>query len=160
VRDVPIASYIGAEIPPSSRVCVACHAPASADGPGPTSAAIWLGRGGAGEDGAAIEMAPVHASIGCMGCHRGGPSELERGASHSFEIDRQSCLPCHEDRVDAAREESRLLRERARAILGAQAGPHPAGASRNARLVLGDPAPAAHHAAYARLLLSSEAHDE
>ncbi len=79
-----------------SSACIYCHTPS--DATGPSSAAIWAGRGASDPiTGAALLGPAPHAAVpgGCVGCHRAGPAELERGRSHAFRADVASCSACH-----------------------------------------------------------------
>ena len=66
--------------------------------PSASAAALWLGRGGLDPaTGAPLTGAPLHAGIagGCVGCHRAGPDDVERGAGHGFRAPASVCAPCH-----------------------------------------------------------------
>jgi hypothetical protein len=147
VRDLP-GSYLGAALPDDTRLCARCHAPAQEGGLGPTSAVLIAGEGA------------VHPTS-CIACHDGGPSELERGRGHTFRAG--ACAPCHEDRIAQARRESASMHERARAVLvragvaidSAHVAPSELPGTDEARMILGDPAPAAHNPVLARRLLDA-----
>jgi hypothetical protein len=158
----------------ASAVCLPCHTPEAGEAsPSASAAALWLGRGGLDpETGAPLDGPRPHGAVarGCVGCHRAGPSELQRGAAHAFVARREDCASCHAAGVPADDVRARALAawQRARARLGAEAaGPRHASGQRldlatplgraawNVSLVLEDPAAAAHNAPYARLLLSA-----
>src|SRR5204863_7536275 len=112
-----------------------------------------------------------HAAIagGCVGCHRGGPDNLQRGGGHAFRAPTSVCTPCHPQGAPVAAD----LRARAQALWrSAQTGesgrrPAHAGGARVDRrtprgralwdllLVLEDPAAVAHNARYAEALLDA-----
>lgn len=158
-----------------SKICLGCHTPEPNDkGPSATAGALWAGRGGVDPaTGAPLEGAAPHTAVGggCIGCHRSGPPELERGAGHAFRTASKECTPCH-----APGRSDRSIRSRAEALwksLESGGVPpripiplHAAGraldlgtargrASWNVALVLEDPAADAHNAPYARRLLDS-----
>jgi hypothetical protein len=160
-------------LPPTadrSLVCLGCHTPGLERGvgsPPASAAALWLGRGGVDpQTGAPLNGAAPHAAVagGCVGCHRSGPSGLERGAGHAFAVDRGACASCHPRGVPGDD-----LRARARALWPSpdrSRPPHAASpdlrldtprsrAVWNILLVLEDPAAAAHNAPYARMLLEA-----
>jgi hypothetical protein len=162
--------------PKESAICLPCHAPDPAEpAPAATAAALWLGRGGLDPaTGARLDGPRAHAGVarGCLGCHREGPRELERGAAHAFEARREDCGGCHRGAAPAAddvRTRAAALWTLARARLGArgEGGPPHARASRfdlttalgraawDVALVVEDPAAAAHNAPYARQLLAA-----
>lgn len=104
LRPVPVPAPLQDAMPPSlgsSRVCLGCHAPAkSTTWPEATAAVLWLGRGGLDpETGTSLEGPRSHARIqgGCVGCHDGGPLDLERGTRHGFRAIRNRCEHCHDD---------------------------------------------------------------
>ena len=120
--------------------------------------------------------APAHASVtgGCVGCHRGGPATVERGAGHAFQAPPAVCAPCHPGQLPASDlpQQARRLWDRWRGAADTPTAtfPHAAGASAaldlgtpvgralwNVLLVLEDPAAAAHNAGYARALLAAAA---
>ncbi len=176
LRATPVPSSLAgsaAQVPAKSRVCVSCHAPDGEGLPAASAASLWL---------ASSEHADVDG--GCVGCHRAGPDDLERGASHRFAADPTACAPCHEgDAVAEARAQSAELQERARSLWdalvargavrvadGEQGDPvhartptvadpdSPEGrAARDVALVLEDPAAGAHGPARARSLLDRAA---
>jgi hypothetical protein len=175
------ASLEGASIPEASLVCIPCHAPGGALAPEASAAALWAGVGGVDVDTAEPlpKIAP-HGAVerGCLGCHGAGPANLRRGAAHAFASDPRACAPCHAGGAPDVASLGRALREEASAALGeilrarppsrdlpADDPPHAAGASLAAdplgraeydvRLVLEDPAAAAHNAPYARALLEA-----
>jgi hypothetical protein len=81
-----------------SQVCTPCHTPDANRTAGPSSAAIWAGRGGVDPSSGAALVGPAsHAGVprGCIGCHSEGPPELERGKGHAFQARRESCKTCH-----------------------------------------------------------------
>ncbi len=164
-----------AEATRASAVCLPCHTPDAGEAsPSASAAALWLGRGGLEPaTGAPLEGPRPHGAVarGCVGCHRAGPSDLQRGAAHAFVARRQDCASCHAGGVPADDVRARALAawQLVRARLGADAasGPHHARGQRldlatplgraawDVALVLEDPAAAAHNAPYARLLLSA-----
>jgi hypothetical protein len=159
----------------ASAVCLPCHTPEAGEAsPSASAAALWLGRGGLEPStGAPLEGPRPHGAVarGCVGCHRTGPPELQRGAAHAFAARREDCASCHAGGVppDDVRARARAAWQLARARLGgdADAGPRHANGQRldlatplgraawDVALVLEDPAAAAHNAPYARLLLSA-----
>lgn len=174
LRDVPPPESVDAARArrhPESLVCTSCHAP--------------IGEGLPAASTAALVLAPdaVHADVegGCVGCHRGGPDDLERGASHRFAVDPSACAGCHEGDVMAdARALSENLSTRARSLWsdfvargavrlsdGSEDDPPHARrptiagdasiarAAHDVALVLEDPAAGAHAPAYARRLLDT-----
>ncbi len=188
LRDVVLPELLaGLSLPSPTRICVRCHAPlasfasASAGGvrpPQASAAAIWLGRGGVDpQTGARIDAPSVHGAIdgGCIGCHSTGPSDLERGASHSFKVDLSKCAACHPGTIPDSATIDRDLQEQAAAVLAklvAMKAPaskdRPRHASAfmlsddrigratyDALLVLEDPAAAAHNAPFARALVQA-----
>jgi hypothetical protein len=179
LRAVPRPALLAeAALAPSatkSAVCLGCHTPAAGEPVTASAAPLWLGRGGLEPTTGAPLVGPApHAAIegGCVGCHRGGPAELERGAAHAFVARREDCRACHAGGVpaDDLRARARAAWEVVRARLGATpdegAPPHAGGrrldlstplgrAGWDVSLVLEDPAAAAHNAPYARLLLSA-----
>jgi len=188
LRDVTLPdSFRGVPVPERSRICVRCHAPAAsfasgADGalaPPASAAAIWAGRGGIDpQTGDPLGAPSVHGAVdgGCVGCHRGGPVELERGSGHAFRADVTSCAGCHGDTVPDTAAIGREIRDRAAFLLASLAGVRPPVASdpRHAGtlglprdrigravydvlLVLEDPAAAAHNTPFARALLAAAA---
>jgi hypothetical protein len=96
-------------------VCLPCHSPDPADArPGASAAAIWLGRGGLDpETGAELAGGAPHAGVanGCIGCHRAGPENVERGAGHGFRAPASACAACH-----PGRQPSSELRARAQQL--------------------------------------------
>jgi hypothetical protein len=161
----------------ASSVCLPCHTPDAGDTrPGASAAALWLGRGGLDPaTGAPLTGSAVHAGVagGCIGCHRAGPDNLERGAGHGFRAPTSVCASCHPPRTPTTD-----LRAWAQALWRAlrkhetPLPPHAAGdadgvrvdrrtplgrAAWNVLLVLEDPAAAAHNARYADALLASAA---
>ena len=139
--------------------------------PSASAAAIWRGRGGLDPaTGQPLTGGAPHAAIagGCVGCHRGGPDNLERGSNHAFRAPASVCTTCHPQGPPPATD----LRARARQLWrGVQTGesgrPAHAGDTRVDRrtprgraiwdllLVLEDPAAAAHNARYAGALLDA-----
>jgi hypothetical protein len=158
--------------PGRSAVCLACHAP-DPDEPRPsaTAAAIFFGRGGIDPvSGAPLQGAFTHARVAdaCVGCHRNGPTTLERGAGHRFAAAPSACRSCHAQVPPASdvAERARRLWQVWRGHDTATGPPHagnarpdrrtPRGrAAWNVLLVLEDPAAAAHNAPYARALLAA-----
>lgn len=147
-----------------SSTCIACHS--QREGRGPSSVAIWTGRGVLDPETSAPLIGPApHAAVpgGCIGCHRAGPSEVERGSGHAFRVDRGACKACHGDRAPTR------LEERAHAILvragvGPRSGPpahaelhQPQGPRERAlalvQFVLEDRGAATHNPQYAEALL-------
>lgn len=174
LRETPVPALL-AGAPPS--VCLGCHAPDAADArPNASAAALWLGRGGVDPaSGAPLPGAPLHAAVpgGCVGCHRAGPDNLERGPGHGFRAPPAACTPCHPaappPRGDVQTRARQLWRLLAR---GDAAGPAHARADDGVAidrrtplgratwdllLVLEDPAAGAHNARYARTLLDAAA---
>jgi hypothetical protein len=103
LRRVPLPSELD-DIPASalerSSSCIACHG--QREGRGPSAVALWTGRGALDPESSAPLVGPApHAAVpgGCVGCHRSGPSELERGSGHAFRVDRAACASCHGDRA-------------------------------------------------------------
>ncbi|MES1165819.1 MAG: hypothetical protein ABUR63_08680 [Verrucomicrobiota bacterium] len=107
---IPVAALLRTPVPPpmlggaagipeKSRVCLACHAPDQSDAaPSASAAALWLGRGGIDPTtGTALNGPAPHARVagGCVGCHRGGPADLARGAGHAFLAGAKICGSCH-----------------------------------------------------------------
>jgi hypothetical protein len=168
----PPVLLVGVAPPDRSAVCLGCHTP-DADEPRPsaTAAAIFFGRGGVDPtSGAPLPGGVTHARVadGCLGCHRSGPSAVERGAGHRFATAPSTCRSCHaqvpptSDLAGRARRLWQLWRGADTAV-----GPPHAGSVRpdrrtprgraawNVLLVLEDPAAAAHNAPYARALLAA-----
>lgn len=119
VRIVPSPESLGeiANLGPSG-VCLRCHAALAGEGaPSASAANLWLGRLSK-ED--ARRPAP-HARIdkGCLGCHAGGAPGLsvERGAGHTFQVDRARCQPCHEcPKEERPGKDGKRVKERAGAL--------------------------------------------
>jgi hypothetical protein len=147
-----------------SSACIYCHAPI--DLSGPSSAAIWAGRGAFDPETSEPLLGPApHAAVpsGCVGCHRAGPDGLARGSGHAFRVDETRCARCHAERPIPA------LRERAERLLtsageGPRSGlPHHAEeralstprarAIALVRFVLEDRGAAVHNPRYAQALL-------
>lgn len=170
LRRVQVAESVS-RLPDRSRICASCHAPIEDDALPSASAAVLL-----------LADNGEHRAVegGCIGCHRAGPDGLERGATHAFAVDPQSCAPCHEEPVFArSRASSLALRTRAqtlwdalvaRGIVRAGSGDDDdplhargptltdpasplASTARNVALVLEDPAAGAHAPGYASALL-------
>jgi hypothetical protein len=162
----------------SSRVCLPCHAPSPGEArPSSSAAALWLGRGGVDPSSGRPLAGPApHAAVGggCVGCHRGGPAAVERGAAHGFQAPAATCAPCHARAAPPpasdVRERARRLWDAWRARAAGEEDPHrPPHASGTAAdratplgravwdvlLVLEDPAAGAHNAPYARALLAA-----
>jgi hypothetical protein len=168
-----------------SRVCFGCHSPRDGDRvPMATAAALWAGRGGLDpKSGSRLDGPAPHVAVagGCIGCHRAGPPELERGAGHAFRTLGTACMPCH-----AANRSDSAIRKKAEALWAVASAKldrandvagrtrpsmnptHSTGARLNLAsprgraawdiaLVLEDPAADAHNAAYARALLDAAA---
>jgi hypothetical protein len=185
VRDVRLpSSFDGVSMARTTRVCVPCHAPDGASAPSASAAAIWAGRAGIDpETGAPLSAAFTHGQVerGCVGCHRAGPTGIERGAGHAFAGDRGACSRCHGDAVPDAAAIGKGVQDDATALLAKLEGMGALGASpskslpgrprhaarldlRSNRLgraaydvmlVLEDPASAVHNAPYARTLLEA-----
>ena len=160
----------------SDNVCLPCHTPDAGDErPRASAAALWLGRGGLDPaTGAALAGAAPHAGIpgACVGCHRAGPDDVERGAGHGFRAPASVCAPCHPQPIP-----SQDVRARAqqlwRALRKTDAGGPVHAAERDGLrvdkrtplgratwdllLVLEDPAAGAHNARYAQALLDAAA---
>lgn len=160
-----------ATVPAEARVCVRCHESSSDGLAWASTASVWLGATPSGPREA------VHAGVdrGCVGCHRVGPPELERGAGHAFEVREEACAACHDEPLlDRVREQQRDQRARAVALWarlvarGAVEGganehasameirtrdPELARAARISRFVLADPGVAAHAPGLAEPLL-------
>jgi hypothetical protein len=159
----------------AESVCLPCHTPDATDArPSASAAALWLGRGGLDPaTGAPLTGAPLHAGIagGCVGCHRGGPDGLERGASHGFRAPASTCTPCHGQgppaSTDVRARAEQLWRglRKTDSITPAHADPTVSIDRRTARgraawnllLVLEDRGAGAHNARYARALLDAAA---
>jgi hypothetical protein len=147
-----------------SSACIYCHTPTEFGGP--SASAIWAGKGAFDPITSEPLLGPApHAAVpsGCVGCHRAGPAELERGKGHAFRADLGQCASCHAKRPIPA------LRERAEKILidagqGPRSGP-PRHAEMRApttpreralglvRFVLEDRGAAVHNPRYAEALL-------
>ena len=155
-----------------SAVCLPCHTPDSAArAPGASAAALMAGRGGLDpETGRPLTGSPSHAAVtgGCVGCHRGGPTTIERGAGHAFQAPRTVCAPCHPGALPPSElpQQARRLWNRWSDHADAAAPPHATGATLDLRtprgralwnvlLVLEDPAAATHNARYAQALLAA-----
>ena len=173
LRETPVPALLAGA---TSNVCLPCHTPDAADArPTATAAALWLGRGGLDPaTGAPMTGAPLHAGVagGCIGCHRGGPDNIDRGAGHGFRATAAACAPCHGSAPPASD-----VRARAQQLWRRLAGrdvTDPAharvrdGVTVDRRtpygravwdllLVLEDPAAGAHNARYARALLDASA---
>jgi hypothetical protein len=173
LRDVSVPALLAGAIDARadrSRVCLVCHTPGPGDrAPAASAAAIWAGRGGVDpKSGSPIDGAAPHAAVpgGCIGCHRTGPPELERGSGHAFHAGSTACGVCH-----AAGRADPSLRRRAEDLwtrLGGSPSSTPHAASTrldrsttrgralwNVALVIEDPAADAHNAPYARRLLDA-----
>jgi hypothetical protein len=170
LRSIPVPAVLAGA--PQS-VCLPCHTPEADDTrPSASAAAIWRGRGGLDPaTGQPLTGGAPHAAIagGCVGCHREGPSNLERGGGHAFRAPTSVCTPCHPQGAPVAAD----LRARAetlwRSAQTGESGRRPAHADdasvdrRTPRgralwdllLVLEDPAAAAHNARYAGALLDA-----
>ena len=156
-----------------SAVCLPCHTPdATAGAPRATAAALMFARGGLDPaSGEPLSGTPAHATVsgGCVGCHRGGPASVERGAGHAFQTSPSVCMACHRTALPASDLplQARRLWQRWRGDGQTAAIPHatsgaaldlatPVGrALWNVLLVLEDPAAATHNARYARALLAA-----
>jgi len=171
LRDTPVPAMLAGT---AANVCLPCHTPDAADArPSASAAAVWLGRGGLDPaTGAPLTGAPLHAGItgGCVGCHRGGPSDVERGAGHGFRAPASVCAPCHgpalitsDVRARAGELWRRLRKQEPPAPAHADATVNvdrrtPLGrAAWNVLLVLEDRGAGAHNARYARALLDAAA---
>jgi len=145
---------LGAE----SRICVACHAPDETGAPQASAAAIVFARGGIDPlTSAPIEGTPTSMPNGCIGCHRNGPTDVERGAGHAFKAahrDEASDRKLHDEAKQLL---SQLLELDDGAPVHASTRSLPNGprglAMRDVLLVYEDPAAATHNASYARALL-------
>jgi hypothetical protein len=160
----------------ASRVCLPCHAASTDDDAPPASAAlIWAGRGGRDENGAPVAANGPHLATpgGCIGCHRGGPADVEQGRSHGFRAGSDACSGCHAEKLPSLDVAARARALWARLTFGTERGaasskkPLHAGALTTPRsadaslrvaawdveLVLEDPAAEAHNAAYSKTLL-------
>jgi hypothetical protein len=163
----------------AESVCLPCHTPDAAEArPSASAAALWLGRGGADPaTGAPLTGAAPHAAVtgGCVGCHRGGPDDLERGVGHGFRVPASVCAPCHPQGSPSS-DDVRARAQQLWRALRKTASPGPAHADDGDRdgvrvdrrtplgratwdllLVLEDPAAGAHNARYARALLDAAA---
>jgi len=171
LRETPVPAMLAGT---RANVCLPCHTPDEADArPSASAAAVWLGRGGLDPTtGAPLTGAPLHAGIagGCVGCHRGGPGDVERGAGHGFRAPASVCAPCHGQALmtsDVRARAGELWRS-----LRKQEPPTPAHADAtvsvdrrtplgraawNVLLVLEDRGAGAHNARYARALLDAAA---
>lgn len=179
LRDVPVPPLFEKTIDPRterSRICLGCHSPREDDAtPTATAAAVWAGRGGIDpKSGTALVASAPHAAVanGCIGCHHAGPPNLERGASHAFQVARDSCQQCHAPgrrdpqiraraealwsrfAVDTKRAERASEVHHARGLRLDRSKPH-GRALWNIALVLEDPAADAHNGPYARRLLDA-----
>jgi hypothetical protein len=144
-------------------LCLSCHAPSN-DG----ASAVWLGRGGLDpRTGASLAGPAPHAAIegGCVACHR-GPDGGGRGSGHTFAASAAACRGCHGPLERDAGLRDRALRLWTALGNAAPQPPHASGtaidratprgrAAWNVRLVLEDPAAAAHNPRYARRLLDA-----
>jgi hypothetical protein len=115
---------------------------------------------------------------GCVGCHRKGPGDIERGESHGFGVDPKACVSCHPQPLPpldlSARIAELLKRARARGWLATDTpkldassfhaslslskkapGPAEEDALTNLLLLASDRAAAVHNPNYARMLLMS-----
>jgi len=165
-----------------SGTCLVCHAP---DGqstlPQASASALIAGRGGVDPRTGAPLLGPApHLGVtgGCIGCHDGGPTSLERGANHSFAPNPKRCSSCHakppqgvssiateaqdlwqkllDRRVvthTATREEPQPLH--ATDSLRAGANQPLSRAAKNLALLLEDRAAAVHNPGYSKLLLQT-----
>jgi hypothetical protein len=103
LRRVEISSDY-ADLPESaverSSACIYCHTPTEFGGP--SSSAIWAGRGALDPITSQPLLGPApHAAVpsGCVGCHRGGPESLQLGKGHAFRADLGQCASCHAERA-------------------------------------------------------------
>jgi len=174
LRSTPAPALLAGAI---ENVCLPCHTPDGGDArPGASAAALWLGRGGLDpETGAALTGGAPHAAVagGCIGCHRAGPENVERGGGHGFRAPASVCASCH-----PGRQPSSELRVRAQQLWrgissegdAGNAGPAHATPTAGVRadrrtplgraiwdllLVLEDPAAEMHNPRYARALLDA-----
>ncbi len=171
LRDTPVPAMLSGT---PANVCLPCHTPDAADArPSASAAAVWLGRGGLDPaTGAPLTGAPLHAGIagGCVGCHRAGPDDVERGAGHGFRAPASVCTPCHgqarmtSDVRARAGELWRSLRKQepptpahADATVNVDRRTPLGRAAWNVLLVLEDRGAGAHNARYARALLDAAA---
>ncbi|HXU04212.1 MAG TPA: hypothetical protein VN903_24800 [Polyangia bacterium] len=152
-----------AEVPNS--VCLPCHTPDPLDEtPSASTAALVFGRGGLDPvTGKPLMGAAPQAAVpgGCVGCHRSGPENVERGAGHAFRAPR--ALPSNDIRARAenlwralrgSEYEGPAHAGRAGAITADRRTPR-GRAIWNLLLVLEDRAADAHNAPYARALLDA-----
>ncbi|HVZ71010.1 MAG TPA: cytochrome c3 family protein [Polyangia bacterium] len=160
----------GMAVAARSAVCFGCHSPGAGEPVTASAAPLWLGRGGVEPaTGAPLTGAAPHSRVegGCVGCHRAGPSDLQRGAEHAFVARRDDCGRCHAPKPDddvRARALALWARTQPRDV---GAGPPHASSSRfdlatprgraawDLALVVEDPAADAHNAPYARQLLAA-----
>jgi hypothetical protein len=169
LRSIPVPALLAGA---PQNVCLPCHTPDADDArPSASAGAIWRGRGGLDPaTGQPLTGGAPHAAIagGCVGCHRGGPDNLERGSNHAFRAPASVCTTCHPQGPPPSTD----LRARAlgmwRGVRTGEFGrPAHAGDARvdrrtprgraiwNLLLVLEDPAAAAHNARYAGALLDA-----
>ncbi len=162
----------------ANSVCLPCHTPdgdAADVAPSASAAALWLGRGGLDPaTGAPLTGGAPHAGVagGCIGCHRAGPDNVERGAGHAFRAPASVCASCHPQRTpseDIRARAQQLWRALRKTAPPAPAHAHEGEAVRVDRrtplgratwdllLVLEDPAAGAHNARYAQALLDAAA---
>ena len=157
-----------------NSVCLPCHTPDRGEKiPSASTAALLFGRGGLDPvTGTAIKGAAPHSAVpgGCVGCHRGGPENVERGAGHAFRAPPSTCTPCHPQGLPMndirARAEQlwhslrggeyRAPAHAAQAIAADRTTPR-GRAIWNLLLVLEDRAADTHNAPYARSLLDAAA---
>jgi len=169
VRSTPVPALLAGA--PES-VCLPCHTPDAADArPSASAAAIWRGRGGLDPTtGEPLVGGAPHAGVagGCVGCHRGGPDNVARGANHAFRAPTSVCTPCHQQ-LPAATDVRARARQLWRSATGGGVEGRPAHAGDlhvdrgtprgralwDLLLVLEDPAAAAHNARYAEALLDA-----
>jgi hypothetical protein len=169
LRSIPVPALLAGA---PQNVCLPCHTPDADDArPSASAAAIWRGRGGLDpETGQPLTGGAPHAAIagGCVGCHRGGPDNLERGSNHAFRAPASVCTTCHPQGPPPATDLRSRARELWRGVQTGESGrPAHAGDTRVDRrtprgraiwdllLVLEDPAAAAHNARYAGALLDA-----
>ena len=122
VRIIPPPESLGeiANLGPSG-VCLRCHAALAGEGaPSASAANLWLGRLSLLKEDARRPAPHGKIDKGCLGCHAGGAPGLsvERGAGHTFQVDRARCQPCHEcPQEERPGKDGKRVKERAGALL-------------------------------------------
>jgi hypothetical protein len=177
LRATPTPALLTGAGATGESVCLPCHTPDAGDErPRASAAALWLGRGGLDPStGAALTGAAPHAGIpgGCVGCHRAGPDDVERGAGHGFRAPASVCAPCHPQPVPSSQDVRARAQQLWQALRKTDAGGPAHAAERDGLrvdkrkplgratwdllLVLEDPAAGAHNARYAQALLDAAA---